>query len=236
MDRGDESKELLDFFYDLYKLNRFIYVRGNHEDLFLEMIRRGAGMSHDLSNGTVKTLGNLCDPKWSEETTLWLFDEAAEKYDKRFLELIKNSVNYYEIGNYIFVHGWIPFNEFIFGKYEYDPNWRNASNALWADARWANGMLAASQGVIEPNKTIVCGHWHTSWANVRKLDNIPFKDFTKVSARKYREKEFDENADVKTLFGIFREKGIIALDACTAHSLFCNCLHLTEEELYKETV
>jgi len=63
MDRGDKSREMLDFFYDLYKSNRTILIRGNHEDLFEEMIERGFPLRHDGSNGTVKTLANLQDIK-----------------------------------------------------------------------------------------------------------------------------------------------------------------------------
>ena len=37
-DRGNESKELLDFIYDLYKQDRLIYIKGNHEDLLEECL------------------------------------------------------------------------------------------------------------------------------------------------------------------------------------------------------
>lgn len=62
-------------------------------------------------------------------------------------------------------------------------------------------------GGIE-NKTIVCGHWHTSFGN--------YNYHHKGSG------EFEEDSD----FGIFEDKGIIALDACTAFSKKVNILKL----------
>lgn len=82
-------------------------------------------------------------------------------------------VNYYETENYIFVHGWIPCvsipfarqkGRFIY-KYMYNENWPKANELEWNKARWINGMEAAHSGVIEPNKTIVCGHWHCSFGH-----------------------------------------------------------------------
>jgi serine/threonine protein phosphatase 1 len=82
MDRGNKSREMLDFFYDLHKSDRAILIRGNHEDLFEEMIERGIPLRHDESNGTVKTLANLQDVKldpWDIED--WTY--AFHNYDKR---------------------------------------------------------------------------------------------------------------------------------------------------------
>lgn len=44
-------------------------------------------------------------------------------------------------------------------------NWRNANSEAWDFARWINGMQASRDGVIEKNKTIVCGHWHCSYGH-----------------------------------------------------------------------
>ena len=102
----------------------------------------------------------------------------------------------------------------------YDPEWRSADKEDWHEARWLNGMRYAFDGIIEPGKTIVCGHWHTSYGHtIRKIRET----------KNYSLSEFDEDAD----FSIFYDNGIIAIDACTAYSGFCNCLHLTEEQMYE---
>jgi hypothetical protein len=88
-------------------------------------------------------------------------------------------------------------------------DWRNADRSEWKYARWYNGIEAAFQGVIEPKKTIVCGHWHASYGHARRRNTHAF----------------GEDADHSTFF----DKGIIALDACTAISKKVNCVKLTDE-------
>ena len=225
LDRGPKSKEVVDFFYNLVEKKRAILVRGNHEDLFDEIVRSGMYHSYDFSNGTMKTLGQLNTPEMSPSKTALLFEDALYGYDRRWDYLRKNMVNYYEIGNYIFVHGWIPTkdDEDLISNNGigvlYDPDWRNASNENWENARWINGMKFAAAGIIEQGKNIVCGHWHTSYGHTKR----------KIKETKnFKFGEFDDDA----CFDIFYDDGIIAIDACTAHTLFCNCLHLTEEEIY----
>ncbi len=60
-------------------------------------------------------------------------------------------------------------------------------------------MEAARQGVIEPNKTIVCGHWHCSYGHAKI---------------KGKGTEFGKDAN----FSPYRAKGVLAIDACTAVS------------------
>lgn len=226
-DRGEESKELLDFLYKLFKEERLILIRGNHDDLFEDMIARGYPESHDMSNGTVKTLAHLQPEQMQERECRLKFLEARQNYDKRYDELLSEMKDFYELGNYIFVHGWIPgladtsepywwWNP----KYLYDPNWRNSN--LWNEARWQNGMAQWKRGVRERGKTIVCGHWHCSygWSNIDQKR----KEFPDKSRRNWLDsfeiwkKESDEG-------------NIIALDACTAYSGKINVLCLSEEDL-----
>ena len=54
-------------------------------------------------------------------------------------------------------------------------------------------------------KTIVCGHWHTSYGH---------------SKYEHKGTEFGEDADFSPYYG----PGIIAIDACTAFSGKVNCL------------
>lgn len=61
--------------------------------------------------------------------------------------------------------------------------------------------------VVNYNKTIICGHWHSSYGH-SKIDG-------KCS-------EFGKDAIFTPYYG----KGIIAIDACTAHSGFINCIVL----------
>ena len=56
-DRGTEAPELQEFILKLMEENRVILVKGNHEDLFEEMLTEDAGLPyrHHVSNGTYMT-------------------------------------------------------------------------------------------------------------------------------------------------------------------------------------
>lgn len=87
--------------------------------------------------------------------------------------------------------------------YSYISYWREAGREQWNQARWFNGMDAAQ--AADENKTIVCGHWHTSYGH---------------SKYEHKGTEFGEDADFSPYYG----PGIIAIDACTAFSGKVNCL------------
>lgn len=217
-DRGLESKQMLNFLYSLFKLNRLISIKGNHDDLFQEMITRKDYYDYDISNGTIQTLADLQPESVSTSYAIYSFPVCCSEYDKRIDELYFNSVDFYETKNYIFVHGWIPDNEDPNIDGLYDPNWRNATRQQWHDARWKNPFKEWKLGVREPNKTIVCGHWHSSWAwSHLKHDR---KEFPPKN-RKNWEKSFEP----------FTDDGIIGLDAATSYSNLVNVLILNKDEI-----
>ncbi len=212
-DRGPQAIKLQNFVVDLIDANKIILIKGNHEDLFLDMLNSWHKKSylelHHNSNGTVDTVVQLADCKPSD-----VYNNPIDVYHKikqtPFLnKILPAMLDYFETKNYVFVHGYIPAirDKYPGGMSVYTPikEWRNASDLSWAKARWYNGMDAASQGVVEPNKTIVCGHWHCSYGHA----NIEGKG-----------SEFGENADFTPYYG----KGVIAIDACTVASKKVNVL------------
>lgn len=60
-DRGRQPREIIDFI--LSHKNKFILIRGNHEDLMQDMIDRNKNTYGDLCNGTAQTIVDLY-PKW----------------------------------------------------------------------------------------------------------------------------------------------------------------------------
>ena len=211
-DRGQEAKEMLKFLYQMYTQDRAILVKGNHESLFEEMVDSGYPSSIDFSNGTYSTLLQL-QPKMKA------YEFDMNHYNHQIDQLIKEMKDYYETPHYIFVHGWIPIGKDDYNNLLYDPEWRAADPDRFESARWLNGMDMAMHEIIEPNKIIVCGHWHTSWGNVRKenpgLSSVEYKKL----------------ADDKNKFYPYEDEGIIAFDACTAYTKKCNILHFFENEL-----
>ena len=223
-DRGQEAKELLKWVTEFNKTGRLILIRGNHEDLMLDCLRElkeGRHISpHHISNGTLNTISQI--------TGINEFDLQLGIYDykkihnkmKPLLKIIDSMLNYYELGNYIFVHGWVPYTL----QDSHDPDQQegefscimipeidlNAEDFMWAHARWSNGMKEWHMGVTIPNKTIVCGHWHCSHGN--------------YLYHKLGSGEFEKDSS----FEPFIDEGVICLDACTAFTQKVNLIVLDE--------
>ena len=199
LDRGNESLECLRFVNSLPK-SRKILIRGNHEDLLEACIDRHEFLTCDLHNGTLKTVFNLCD---KDESEFWFNDNYKVVFNlvkscKPLYKYLNSTIDYAEIGNYIFVHGWIPSTN------KHDQNWKAGD---WIRARWANGMEMWRNKCNVDGKTIVCGHWHTSWGNCT-LHN--------------KGSEWGQDA----CFEPFVDNGIIALDGCVAYSKHVNVVVL----------
>jgi len=213
-DRGDESKEMQEFILDLIEKDEVILIKGNHDDLIEEIHRNaekwfGYGnihRSHHWHNGTVKTVMDLTGIK---EDELRDFEKVQTALSETplFKSILPKMIDYYETEQYIFVHGWIPCDARGYGGYadyfDYNKNWRKSKTIDWEHARWYNGMEAWHQGVVEPNKTIVCGHWHCNYGHMYYGDD-------------------DRN------YTPFIKEGIIALDGCVALTRNVNCIVLED--------
>lgn len=114
-DRGSQSKELEKFVVDLLEKDEVILIRGNHEDLMLDLVNRlgeyvvrGIEHTHHYRNRTVRTLMDLT--RCSLGKIKQQPDVVAEKMRATpFLKkIIPAMLDFYETKSYIFVHGWIP--------------------------------------------------------------------------------------------------------------------------------
>ena len=215
LDRGPKPIECLKFINNIPD-NRKILIRGNHEDLLEEVFDRGKFLWHDIQNGTMKTIYKIANiDRWENDFSDYMAITKCMENDevKKYLNSL---VDFFELENYIFVHGWLPEvgKDNLILSLKYD-NWREGD---WKKAGWLNGMEQWSHGRILKNKTVVCGHWHTSWGHSR-LHNlgVEFKN-------KYTDSEKEEH------FEPFIDNGIIALDACAVYSGKINCHTIEIEE------
>ena len=117
LDRGDDPLGVIDLLLQLQDKGRLIYVKGNHEELFLnclELMSTGgiknsaALLSHHYKNGTVDTL--LAIAGMTEEEAFAYPNELARRvmdspYYKR---LLPTAIDYYETSEFVFCHGWVP--------------------------------------------------------------------------------------------------------------------------------
>ena len=219
-DRGYETVKLQEFILELMDKDEVILIRGNHEDLAIELIENihkwmttAVMYTHHWSNGTVETVLQLTDMRLNEACKK-PSECAARMNETPFLkQIIPAMLDYFETENYIFVHGWIPCDALGYGgradTFYYKEDWREVGSIDWNYARWYNGMEAARQGVVEPNKTIVCGHWNSSYGHAIIEGKCS---------------EYGSDADFSPYYG----KGIIALDACTGLSQKVNCIVLED--------
>lgn len=214
LDRGPNAVECLKF---VNSLQSKILIRGNHEDLIEHCLIRRDVRSHDFSNGTYDTLLQIS--KEVSKKPITYSDEIFERVlqSEDYNVYINSVINFYETKSSIFVHGWIPCNVKVEYKSNYiytnKNNWRQSSDEDWNSARWYNGMDCWNQGVRDPDKTIICGHWHCSWGNSKlHNDGVEFPNPRSTNpAHRY------VNSSP------FLDDGIVAIDACTALTHKVNC-------------
>ena len=230
-DRGPKSIELFEFLKSLPK-ERLIFVGGNHEDLleecYQEIVEGKTVGAHHLSNGTIRTISQFTNLEeyaiYAPRRTEQVIQKVKEKIQPVIDWIDETSVNYAEIGKYIFVHGWVPLladGIDCFGNLK-NPHvaprkfWDNDSDTLWREARWDNGMSMWSKGCKVEGKTVVCGHFHSSWGHSHLHQDR--KEFPAKNRK-----------DWKKSFEPFIDDGIIAIDSCCAYSGFINCVVLGVE-------
>lgn len=218
-DRGDRTVALFQFIKGLQAQGRFIYIRGNHEDLLVDcMSEIECGMvpsPHHFFNKTVKTICHFCgEDEWIVYDPVWR--KKICTIMRPVLEWIEQScVDYFQIGDYILCHGWLL-------HCDGSQDLKNASEDDWKRARWENGMEQWRYPKYRMGgKTVICGHFHCSygWSHIR----MKRKEFPKKN-RKDWEKSFEP----------FVDDGIIAVDSCCAYSGLLNCIVLNGQDDFME--
>ena len=203
LDRGPMPEEVINY---LMSLPRAIFVKGNHQWLMEEMLRRGYPLKHDWSNMTMDSVLRLApNAKTADAAFVIAYEKIKPFFDR--------TVDYVELRDHILVHSFVPLKNldglpgyYIRNrKFETDPDWRHAHANDWNDARWGTPFELAKQGFL-PDKTLVFGHWST-------YDQRP------------RDYEGDD------LFDPIYGDGYIGIDAATALSGKVNVLVLEDEFL-----
>lgn len=210
-DRGLHSVECFNFVKQLAEEGRLIYIRGNHEDLLFDCVKaltRGGSIGHHhISNGTIRTIAQFLNCSEYDILCYVYENYQLEEFKEKVLNFIDdNCVDYFELGDKVFVHGWVPTTSDNAGYCIVHENWRDGS---WSEARWACGFDDWRCKLVPEGKTVVCGHWHTSygWSRFRGLT------------------EWGPDA----CFDTFIDNGIIALDACTVYTKTVNVIVFDEK-------
>ena len=215
-DRGQESKKIFDFVTSLPK-SRVILIRGNHEDLLEELVNRGYPKYHDIHNKTIDTIYQVVDEYYPNNNLIGddIIDAFAKTDFYKFVSDKSNWHDWYELGKFIFVHGFIPLKGNKDTAY-YLPNWRTtATDKEKYLSRCVNPAKMYKDGLFKEEekngKILVCGHWHTN-----ELYEILDNNFSTVNCPIYYSPHF------------------IGIDACTAFTGRVNVLVIDGDNLYDQ--
>jgi len=208
-DRGPDTLEVYKFIKSLPK-HRRVLIKGNHEQLYFELLKKNFPDDYDFSNGTVNTFCQIAgtDPEdldMKEACRFYYLRNQTPPIDylsKRISAVWKQTkaivaeheitkwldssewLDFFEYKDLICVHSFIP---------EYVENWREAHASAWSEARWGCPWRLFQSGYFDEEaakgKKLVCGHWHA-------------QEFHKVF-----EKDFDN-------WELYFGENLIALDGC----------------------
>ena len=245
-DRGRQPKEIYEFLKS-FPENRLILIRGNHEYLLLDLVRRGYPLEHDEHNGTAQTLVDLCkDPYQVQKEFILknkdkypndeLYAISFKIYQDAIRELYTNDTikavvrwikskrwrNYFELGPYIFVHSFIPLkgrtNAYSDESGTYYSNWREETDhKMWEDATWGCPYKLYLHGCFDGELRKGKILVCGHWHTSSFYNDLIYKN------------EPDKKLDIKEENPIFKSQeypGLIGLDTCTALTKKVNILKL----------
>lgn len=149
IDRGPDSKGVIDRLIAFQDKQTCTFLRGNHEDLFLGYLDEG---EYDLFaiNGGIATLSSYMDP------------EGDMEIPQRHVDFVRGTEMYLESDDFLFVHAGLR------------PNLTVAENLAAANHNvflWERSHLKAES--LHWEKTVVCGHTpQPEVLNTEQLINI----------------------------------------------------------------
>lgn len=232
-DRGDETIEVYEF---LKSIPHKILIRGNHEWLYKELLKKKYPDNHDYSNGTVKTfcsIADIDDKKMDRKYyfiqnalfgTNFKYNEEIPKLWHKVYEKVKDSeitkwiesdewINYFELKDYVFVHSWIPVID-----HDNLPSFFVKNRNLEYIPNWRE---------ITDQSLWDSATWGSPVENYK--NGLWKEDKTLVVGHWYSNlfhKEFEHS--IEDNFDIYYGDKIIALDACTPLSNQINVLVIEE--------
>ena len=149
-------------------------------------------------------------------------------------------VDYFEMGNYVIVHSFIPYEVPMvkkWGEYfpadepKYMPDWRECKlETYWEKASWGCPYLQFDLGYfdeeIKKGKILVCGHWHCADFHLHYEEGIQNDCAIRLSRDDYR-------VDINE---IYFGDNLIAIDGCTIATGIVNILVIDDknEKVYNQ--
>lgn len=217
-EKGKQPKETYLFLQKMMSNGKLIWVRGNHDMELINAIK--SKKLNKTNRNTAIALAQVFSPtistKDSDEVICNILSQNS--FD---IWIKDNSCNYFELDNYIFVHGYIPLD-----KGQYNSKWKMYSSEKWAGARKKCAVREIEKNNIRiPGKTVVCGHVGAYYGHIKEnYPNIEFdsREFKKIAAKITRSKPFN-------YYCIYYGNGVISIDANAYDTGFMNCIVIEEK-------
>jgi len=206
-DRGPDTMGVYKFLISIPK-RRCILIQGNHELLYKELLKKKFPDSYDFSNHTVDTFCHIAGYSAEIMTAAYWHKLGEDPYDRiqQVWQEILREVNHssvtdwlysnqwkpwYEVGNFIFVHSFIPLRN-VDGlpsyyidnrRFEYFKDWRETATKFEIeDATWGCPYQQYLDGYFKEEaangKVLVCGHWVVT--DFRQHINNKWSDDTSI--------------------------------------------------------
>ena len=258
-DRGTQPLEIYKFLLSLPKERR-ILVRGNHEQLLKELVKRGFPETHDYHNRTIDTIyqfhayanenhfrhayywdlaGKGVDSKTIE------YEKLTSKWEQASSQLIKDKLikkiinwidsdewcDYFETKHHIFVHSYIPLMKFI----DLDKSYELGYFVSYKEDEYREDWRNATDEEWDDAK------WGCPWQYEKRGLNKTGKTivcghwhtsdfFNNLLYKNNKSKHLNVRVS-NPIFKSDKYPGLIGLDACTVATRTVNVLVLKESEL-----
>lgn len=253
-DRGDDTVGVYEFIRSIPK-DRRVLVRGNHEALLLDLLKKDCPDRYDYSNGTVKTLCHIagCDEKYLDSATLaWDFldgrvpnaadydncqDYVVQMFNSRFSE-VKGKAERSDVIGWLRSDEWVDYFELknYVMVHSFIPV-REAPHKMseitesgyfptWRTDATEKEWHSARWGC--PYRQYDAGLFDPEIANGKTLVCGHWHTF---DFRNHYEHRMYDEYDIRydpSVNAIYRHGNIIALDACTVLSNTVNVLRIEE--------
>jgi serine/threonine protein phosphatase 1 len=154
VDRGKQSKDVVDHIARMVQMGEAIALRGNHDQRFMEWVTLN-NTFHDakfVEFGGLQTINSYCESKYSLEELLKsdILEQAKTSIRKNYrahIQFIDSLPLYYEDDNHIYVHA---------GLNPFYKNWKEQPEK---DFIWIREAFVKSPTVVE--KMVIFGHSKT---------------------------------------------------------------------------
>ena len=247
---GEEIDELQSFCLELKRQNRLILIRNDTDENILQILNiiadKNSEFNKDLSSST--DIWNTQEEVWRQtlnrnceldiicnimNCSLNEFWNDREDICKKLLklplitELVEQAYYYYDMGDFVFVHGWVPVDEIPNKrsgsiKYKVSANWRSLPKEKWYEALCAYedelGLIDDIEITVPvPNRTVVCSHMYNI---LRKLSFNSTKD----SAPYYDEGRINIGGSIKCIvFNQDKDNNVKIVNGKTNLGVFWMC-------------